>query len=64
MYFSKDTLWLLHVLHADTADNGIKGVVLLSPITWVFVEIPNEKPVELPIAFHLQQHNKIWLLLP
>jgi len=57
VYLSKDTLWLLHVLHADTANDGIKGVNFLSPITWVLVEIPNEKSVELPIALHLQ-HNK------
>ena len=55
MYLSKDTLWLLHVLYADTAHNSIKCIVPLRPVVRVFVQIPDEKPVQLLIALELQQ---------
>lgn len=54
MNLSKDTLRLLHVLHADTAHDCIKGVIFLSPAVWVFVEIADEKSVQPLVAPQLQ----------
>ena len=58
MNLSKDTLWLLHVLYADTAYHSIKCVVPLRPVVGVFVQIPDEEPVQLLIALELQQQCK------
>lgn len=54
MYLSEDALWLLHVLYADTAHDSIECVVFLRPVVGVFVQVPDEEPVQLLVALELQ----------
>lgn len=59
-YLPKHPLRLLEVLHADSAQHGIKGVVCQRPARRIHIQVPEEEGVQAGVARQLRGDKQGW----